>query len=140
MDLMAAEPGLDPLEFRLRNALEDVAQAPLGEQWRTMRCKETLQATAKSAGWGTLKAPKVGRGIGLYDREPGAFGPSSATLSLNADASLTLMAGAADTGTDFLSFCNRLGLRSSSYPWSAYKSCRAISLPPPGRSGPGAAA
>jgi xanthine dehydrogenase molybdenum-binding subunit len=35
----------------------------------------------------------------MYDREPGAFGPSSATLSLNADSTLTLMTGAADTGT-----------------------------------------
>ena len=99
MDLMAAELGLDPLEFRLRNALEEGDRAPLGEQWRTIRCKETLQAAAKSAEWGTPKAPRVGRGIGLYEREPGAFGPSSATLSLNADASLTLMTGAADTGT-----------------------------------------
>ena len=99
MDLMAAELGLDPLEFRLRNTLEEGDRAPLGEQWRTIRCKETLQAAAKSAGWGTPKAPRVGRGIGLYEREPGAFGPSSATLSLNADASLTLMTGAADTGT-----------------------------------------
>ena len=35
----------------------------------------------------------------MYDREPGAFGPSSATLSIDADAKLTLMTGAADTGT-----------------------------------------
>ena len=35
----------------------------------------------------------------MYDREPGAFGPSSATLTLNADGSLTLMTGAVDTGT-----------------------------------------
>src|SRR5260370_20473270 len=35
----------------------------------------------------------------MYDREPGAFGQSSATLTIDADARLTLMTGAADTGT-----------------------------------------
>ncbi|ETX06569.1 MAG: hypothetical protein ETSY2_16325 [Candidatus Entotheonella gemina] len=99
MDLIARELELDPLAFRLRNTLEEGDPAPLGEQWRMIRCKETLQAAAEGAGWGNEKPPNVGRGIGMYDREPGAFGPSSATLTLNADASLTLMTGAADTGT-----------------------------------------
>jgi xanthine dehydrogenase molybdenum-binding subunit len=35
----------------------------------------------------------------MYDREPGAFGPSNATLSIDADAKVTLLTGAADTGT-----------------------------------------
>ena len=35
----------------------------------------------------------------MYEREPGSFGPSSATLSIDADAKLTLLTGAADTGT-----------------------------------------
>ena len=99
MDLIAHEMGLDPLAFRLRNTLEEGDHAPLGEQWRMIRCKETLEAAAREGGWHTPKAPNVGRGVGMYDREPGAFGPSSATLTLNADASLTLMTGAADTGT-----------------------------------------
>ena len=99
MDLIAHELGLDPLAFRLRNTLQEGDHAPLGEQWRMIRCTETLEAAAEGAGWSTEKAPHVGRGIGMYDREPGAFGPSSATLTLNADATLTLMTGAVDTGT-----------------------------------------
>ena len=99
MDLIAQELGLDPLEFRLRNTLVEGDTAPLGEKWKKIRCKETLEAAAKEAGWDTEKAANVGRGIGMYDREPGAFGPSSATLSIAANATLTLMTGAADTGT-----------------------------------------
>jgi CO/xanthine dehydrogenase Mo-binding subunit len=99
MDMIARELGLDPLEFRLRNALAEGDPAPLGERWRNIRCKETLQAAAEAAGWGAEKPANVGRGIGMYDREPGAFGPSSATLSIGADAKLTLLTGAADTGT-----------------------------------------
>ena len=99
MDLIAQELGLDPLEFRLRNTLIEGDAAPLGEKWKKIRCKETLEAAAKEAKWGAEKAANRGRGIGMYDREPGAFGPSSATLSIAADATLTLMTGAADTGT-----------------------------------------
>jgi CO/xanthine dehydrogenase Mo-binding subunit len=99
MDMIAHELGLDPLEFRLRNALVEGDASPLGERWRHIRCKETLLAAAQAAGWDTERPPYVGRGIGMYDREPGAFGPSSATLSIDADARLTLLTGAADTGT-----------------------------------------
>jgi len=99
MDMIAHELGLDPLEFRLRNALAEGDPSPLGEHWQHIRCKETLSAAAQAAEWDTEKPPHVGRGIGMYDREPGAFGPSSATLSIDADARLTLLTGAADTGT-----------------------------------------
>src|SRR5260370_33525151 len=37
--------------------------------------------------------------MGMYDGEPGAFGQSSATLTIAANARLTLLTGAADTGT-----------------------------------------
>jgi CO/xanthine dehydrogenase Mo-binding subunit len=99
MDMIAHELGLDPLEFRLRNVLAEGDASPLGEHWQHIRGKETLLAAAQAAGWNTEKAPYVGRGIGMYDREPGAFGPSSATLSIDAEAKLTLLTGAADTGT-----------------------------------------
>lgn len=99
MDLIAAELGLNPLEFRLRNTLTEGDAAPLGDRWKKIRCRETLEAAAEAAGWTEAKPPDVGRGIGMYDREPGAFGPSSATLDIDADARLTLMTGAADTGT-----------------------------------------
>jgi CO/xanthine dehydrogenase Mo-binding subunit len=99
MDMMAHELGLDPVEFRLRNALAEGDASPLGEHWQHIRCKDTLLAAAQAARWGSEKPPYVGRGVGMYDREPGAFGPSSATLSIDADARLTLLTGAADTGT-----------------------------------------
>jgi CO/xanthine dehydrogenase Mo-binding subunit len=99
MDMIARELGLDPLEFRLRNVLTEGDPSPLGEHWQHIRCKETLLAAAQAAGWGTEKLPYVGRGIGMYDREPGSFGPSSATLSIDTEAKLTLLTGAADTGT-----------------------------------------
>ena len=64
MDMIAHELGLDPIEFRLRNVLAEGDASPLGERWRHIRGKETLLAAAQAAGWGTEKAPYVGRGIG----------------------------------------------------------------------------
>jgi CO/xanthine dehydrogenase Mo-binding subunit len=99
MDMIAHELGLDPLEFRLRNALTEGDPGPLGESWQEVRCRETLEAAAKAAGWGAEKPRYVGRGIAMYDREPGGFGQSSATLTIGPHANFILMTGAADTGT-----------------------------------------
>ena len=99
MDVIAHEIGLDPLEFRLRNVLTEADAGPLGQRWQHVRAKQTLEAAAKAAGWDTAKPAFVGRGIGTYDREPGGFGQSSATLTIGTDGKLTLVTGAADTGT-----------------------------------------
>src|SRR5207302_479947 len=91
--------GLDPLEFRLSNVITEGDSGPLGEQWQHVRGQQTLEAAAQAAGWNSSKPKFVGRGIGIYDREPGGFGQSSATLGIAADRKLTLLTGAADTGT-----------------------------------------
>jgi CO/xanthine dehydrogenase Mo-binding subunit len=99
MDMIAHELGIDPLEFRLRNVLVDGDESPMGERWQHIRCRETLTAAAQAAAWGSPKPPNVGRGLGIYERATGAFGQSSATLIIDADSKLTLVTGAADTGT-----------------------------------------
>ena len=98
MDMIAHELGLDPLDFRLRNILEEGDSAPLGERYREIRGKETLLAAAEAIGWNAQKPLNVGRGIGLYERRPGG-GQSNATLSIDADARLTLLTAVPDTGT-----------------------------------------
>jgi CO/xanthine dehydrogenase Mo-binding subunit len=99
MDMIARELGIDPLEFRLRNVLIDGDESPMGERWQHIRCRETLMAAAEAAAWTSPKPPNVGRGIGMYERATGAFGTSGATLTVDADSTLTLVTGAADTGT-----------------------------------------
>jgi len=99
MDMIAHGLGIDPLEFRLRNVLVDGDESPMGERFRHIRCRETLSAAADTAAWSSPKPPNVGRGIGIYERAPGAFGTSGATLTLDRDSKLTLLTGAADTGT-----------------------------------------
>jgi CO/xanthine dehydrogenase Mo-binding subunit len=108
MDMIAHEMGLDPLEFRLRNSLIEGDLGPLGEHWEHVRGKDTLEAAARAAGWGKPKPPNVGRGISTYERETGAFGASGATLSIDRDARLTLVTGAADTGTGSFTILQQL--------------------------------
>ena len=98
MDMIAAELGLDPVEFRRRNALREGDPAPLGQHYRDIVCIETIEAAARSAGWGEAKPAGVGRGIALYERAPGG-GESNATLTLDGAARLTLLTAVPDTGT-----------------------------------------
>jgi nicotinate dehydrogenase subunit B len=51
MDVMAAQAGIDPVEFRLRNLTHP-------------RMRRALEAAAKQFGWKTAKAPS-GRGVGV---------------------------------------------------------------------------
>lgn len=107
-DMIAHELGIDPVEFRLRNAVVEGDLGPLGEEWAGVRCKETLEAAAEAIDWATERPPNVGRGIALYGREPGSFGPSSATLELHEDGRLLLITGAAETGTGFFTILQQI--------------------------------
>ncbi len=98
LDIIASELGFDPLDFRLRNVLEEGDVGPLGEKRRGINVKETLQTAADAIGWGNDKAPNIGRGIGLYERGPGG-GPSNTDLTIDAKAHITLLTGVPDTGT-----------------------------------------
>jgi CO/xanthine dehydrogenase Mo-binding subunit len=98
VDMMAHALGLDPIEFRRRNALEDGDISPLGERWRDIACTATLDAAARAAGWETPKPAGTGRGVALYERRPGG-GRSNAILTVDADARLTLRTAVPDTGT-----------------------------------------
>jgi CO/xanthine dehydrogenase Mo-binding subunit len=66
IDMMARELGIDPVEFRLRNALKDGDPVPSGHGFEKVRCRETIQAAAKAAHWGKPRArPNVGRGLAV---------------------------------------------------------------------------
>ena len=98
IDIIARELGLDPLEFRLRNAPEGEDELPTGLRLRHIRMKETLRAAAEAAGWGRPKPPDVGRGIAIYDRLPGGQ-TGGAAVALAQDGSVVLALAVPDTGT-----------------------------------------
>lgn len=97
-DLIAKALGMDVAEFRLRNLLEQGDTAPAGQQWVTVRAKETLQAALDAAQWNTREqGPGVGWGIGMYERGT-IGGDCSARLIVNADAQITIEVPIPDPG------------------------------------------
>ncbi|MFN3651599.1 MAG: xanthine dehydrogenase family protein molybdopterin-binding subunit [Armatimonadota bacterium] len=94
--------GMDPVEFRLRNMVEEGEKrvndrAPL----RRVAFKETLRTAAELAGWSERrKGPNEGWGVAVGEWTNGA-GPGSAVCSLGEDGTLKVFSGAMDiTGTD----------------------------------------
>src|SRR5690606_27254847 len=61
LDMIANAIGVDPLDFRLRNAIVDGDLSTLGEKRRDIRCKEVIVAGAQALDWNAPKSPNVGR-------------------------------------------------------------------------------
>ncbi len=106
MDLLAAELGLDPVEIRLRNAVETGDETASGAVLKSCGLKECIQKAAERFGWAEKrKNPKPNRGIGVAcgvhftsSRET-ALDCSAVTLKMNLDGSLILIAGTSEMGT-----------------------------------------
>jgi CO/xanthine dehydrogenase Mo-binding subunit len=105
MDEMARALDLDPLEFRLRNALREGDTKPNGEHIRDLHAIDVLKRVAGLAGWRKGKRKTIkdgdglarGRGIAFADRHIG-IGESEADISVAADGSLRLATAVRDVG------------------------------------------
>jgi CO/xanthine dehydrogenase Mo-binding subunit len=98
MDLIAAELGLDPLELRLKNGLEEGDLWPNGDRFSGVNGRATLEAARRASGWDEPLGPNRGRGIAMTDRPINA-GRSGLTLSIDGAGSLTAMSAIPDVGT-----------------------------------------
>ena len=98
LDMVALEMGMDPLELRLKNILQDGDTSGIGKKFVDIRGERTLRAAAEASGYSSPKAPNVGRGISVYDREAGQ-GESNATITVAADGAVTVLSPSPDTGT-----------------------------------------
>ena len=103
MDEMARALGLDPLEFRQRNALRDGDTKPDGEALDDVHLLDVLQRVAALSKWRQGK-PRTsangvvrGRGIALGDRHIG-IGESAAEILVEPDGSLRLATAVRDVG------------------------------------------
>lgn len=98
MDCVARRLGIDPLEFRLKNLIEDGDETLTGDHYQDTKAKETLKAAVKAARYTASKPPNVGRGIAMGYRAPGG-GASSVTVTLNPDGSVVVHTGVFEQGT-----------------------------------------
>jgi CO/xanthine dehydrogenase Mo-binding subunit len=123
MDIMARELGLDPIEVRLKNAVEEGDPLPSGQPYPRIGLKQCIDAIAESEVWRrrstagrggsarpTSASGRAGRGVdGERKRGVGlAIGgwlgglqPASAIVCLNSDGTINVTVGSADiTGTN----------------------------------------
>ena len=89
MDAIARQMGIDPLELRMKNLIEDDDETPTSATYKEVKGKETLNAAIEAAGYRSPKAANVGRGMALGDRGPGG-GESHAAITLSADGGVVL--------------------------------------------------
>lgn len=98
VDELAEELGLDPIEFRLRNAVREGDRRVDGPEYKRIGFVETLEAARSHPHYSAPLAGKArGRGVaaGFWFNWGGK---SSATATVNADGTVNLIEGSTDIG------------------------------------------
>ena len=98
MDLVARRLGMDPLEFRRKNLIEEGDENPIGTVYTNVKAIETLEAVVSASGDENPKATNVGRGIAMGER-PVAGGESHASVTLSQDGAVTVHTSIFEPGT-----------------------------------------
>jgi len=104
LDMIAEELGIDPVEIRLKNALQPGDVTVNGLKINTCGLSETIRQAAGRAGWKEKKGKGngVGVGIGCGGFSSGvrnaALSDAAAMIKLNEDGGVVLFTGAADMG------------------------------------------
>lgn len=101
IDRLAAAMGMDPIEFRLLNGVEEGDEGPLGEPWSSVHLKECLEAVRAASGWDQPKPPNVGRGVALAQDRTGS-GASTALVEVDAGGGVTLRNTVIEQGAGML--------------------------------------
>ena len=99
IDELAEKLGMDPMEFRLRNGVQEGERMPNGVLYPRIACMEILEAMKTHPHYNaTLDGPNRGRGVSVAARAIGGEGatPHVATISVNANGTITLMTGSND--------------------------------------------
>lgn len=107
VDELAEKVGVDPLEFRIRNANRPGTVALCGAKLTTARLDECLEAVREAIGWDEKKRTKrPGRGVGVAAAMHGSgsyaiagSNTSMAAIDLYPDGHARVRFGGADAGT-----------------------------------------
>ncbi|MBS1818857.1 MAG: xanthine dehydrogenase family protein molybdopterin-binding subunit [Acidobacteria bacterium] len=97
IDEIATQLGLDKVEIRLKNAVQEGDLAPYGPPYGRIGFREVLEQVRNSDHWKSAVKPGVGRGLacGFWFN---AGMSSSATVTLGADGSAAVVTGNPDIG------------------------------------------
>jgi CO/xanthine dehydrogenase Mo-binding subunit len=101
MDNIAEKLGMDPLELRLLNAVEEGSVYASGEVLNSVGLKETLLKVAEGIGWHNRRNKKVkNRGIGIacMHKSTGTPSSSSVLVKVNEDGTVNVLTSANEIG------------------------------------------
>jgi CO/xanthine dehydrogenase Mo-binding subunit len=99
-DSLAEAVGMDPYEFRLKNAVAEGDTGPTGQVFGAIGLKECLERAAELIGWKDRASLPPGEGMGIgIGWWFSASNPSAATLKLSEDGTVTLHTGANENGS-----------------------------------------
>jgi len=100
MDEMARQLGLDPVEFRLRNAVNEGDPMPNGRPWGRLGLRKILDSLREHPSWQHRdRGDGIGYGIAIGGW-PGGVESASACVRANTDGTFQVVIGAVDvTGT-----------------------------------------
>lgn len=102
MDIIADKFGLDPVKFRLKNALERGMENATGQRLRSCALKDCINLVNEKAGCETKKSEndgiKRGRGIAVMHKFTVHTVPTADIVKLNEDGTITLETSAVDIG------------------------------------------
>src|ERR687891_341978 len=104
MDELAKKLGMDPVDFRLKNAAREGTHAAYGPKFGPIGLIATLEAIKGHEHYRAPLGPNQGRGVasGFWFN---IGGETSASINLNEDGTVTLMAGTPDIGGSRASMC-----------------------------------
>ncbi len=105
LDEVAEAIGMDPLEFRLKNAAKEGTKAAYGPTYGRMGYEETIRAALEHPHYKAPLGPNQGRGVasGFWFN---AGGDSSAQVNVNDDGTVTVITGHPDIGGSRASMAN----------------------------------
>ena len=89
VDGIARRLGIDPLELRMKNLVQEGDESLRGTRHLDSRAKEALNAAVDAAGYRAPKAANLGRGLAVGERGS-AGGESQAAVTLNPDGTVVL--------------------------------------------------
>jgi len=99
MDIIAEKLRMDPLDFRLRNAVEEGSVSATEQILHSVGLKECLRKAAERAGWDYKKKGKLtGIGIACVHKATATPSSSSAFVKVNNDATAEVITSAVDLG------------------------------------------
>jgi CO/xanthine dehydrogenase Mo-binding subunit len=104
MDVDAEKLGLDPLEFRLRNTVDEGEIDVRGNRVRSTGAKRCLEKVGEQIHWGHVPAQpaeshmRIGRGVALGNKYTMADTASSAAVIARMDGTIEVIHGGDDCG------------------------------------------